>query len=234
MSRRCCVSWAWRACSTPCTPLKTHAIAASLRRTAFTSCCAGTIWRHIAARSSTMRSTTCARRIAWACRPCGCRASAGACRSSICACDQWWSCPAWFSEQARLRIPAPPGFHPMPRAKGERKLEILKALAQMLEAPKWERIPTAALAESLGVSEAALYRHFASKAQMYEGLIEFIESSVFSLVNKIGAETSDGVAQAEKIVVMLLTFAEKNPGMTRVLIGDALVHEDQRLQARIN
>ena len=74
---------------------------------------------------------------------------------------------------------------PMPRAKGERKLEILKALAQMLEAPKWERITTAALAAKLDVSEAALYRHFASKAQMYEGLIEFIESSVFTLANKI-------------------------------------------------
>src|SRR5574339_1291993 len=116
----------------------------------------------------------------------------------------------------------------MPRAKGERKLEILKALAHMLEAQRWERITTAALAARLDVSEAALYRHFASKAQMFEGLIEFIESTVFSLVNKIQAESQDGVAQAEQTVVMLLRFAEKNQGMTRVLIGDALVNEDER------
>ena len=80
----------------------------------------------------------------------------------------------------------------MPRAKGERRLDILKALAQMLEAPRWERITTAALAEKLSVSEAALYRHFASKAQMYEGLIEFIESSVFSVANRITQDESDG------------------------------------------
>ena len=88
----------------------------------------------------------------------------------------------------------------MPRPKGERKLEILKALAQMLEAPKWERITTAALAEKLDVSEAALYRHFASKAQMYEGLIEFIESSVFTLANQITADENDGLAQCGKVV----------------------------------
>src|SRR5207344_1998216 len=122
----------------------------------------------------------------------------------------------------------------MPRAKGERKLEILKALAQMLEAAKWERITTAALAARLGVSEAALYRHFASKAQMFEGLIEFIESTLFGLINKIGAETADGTAQAAQTVAMLLNFAERNPGMTRVLTGDALVNEDERLQVRIN
>ena len=84
----------------------------------------------------------------------------------------------------------------MPRAKGERRLEILKALAQMLEAPKWERITTAALAEKLDVSEAALYRHFASKAQMYEGLIEFIESSVFSVANRIAEDEPDGRSSA--------------------------------------
>jgi TetR/AcrR family transcriptional regulator len=122
----------------------------------------------------------------------------------------------------------------MPRAKGERRLEILKALAHMLEAPRWERITTAALAERLDVSEAALYRHFASKAQMYEGLIEFIETTLFSFINRITSENEDGVAQAEQTVVMLLSFAEKNPGMTRVLIGEALVNEDERLQARIN
>src|ERR1051325_2340997 len=122
----------------------------------------------------------------------------------------------------------------MPRAKGERKLEILKALAQMLEAPKWERITTAALAESLGVSEAALYRHFASKAQMYEGLIEFIESSVFSLANRITQDEADGRKQCEQLIEMLLAFAEKNPGMVRVMTGDALVGEHERLQARMN
>ena len=122
----------------------------------------------------------------------------------------------------------------MPRAKGERKLEILKALAQMLEAPKSERITTAALAEKLAVSEAALYRHFASKAQMYEGLIEFVETSVFTLANKITQDEADGREQASKLVEMLLAFAEKNPGMVRVLTGDALVGEHERLQARMN
>jgi TetR/AcrR family transcriptional regulator len=117
---------------------------------------------------------------------------------------------------------------------GERRLQILQTLASMLEAPRGEKITTAALAAKLDVSEAALYRHFASKAQMFEGLIEFIESTVFSLVNKIQSESEDGVAQAEQTVVMLLRFAEKNQGMTRVLIGEALVNEDERLQARIN
>src|SRR5512134_1445297 len=122
----------------------------------------------------------------------------------------------------------------MPRVKGERKLEILKALAEMLEAPRWERITTAALAARLEVSEAALYRHFASKAQMFEGLIEFIESSVFTLANKITADEADGRKQADQLVEMLLAFAEKNPGMVRVMTGDALVGEHERLQARMN
>jgi len=122
----------------------------------------------------------------------------------------------------------------MPRVKGERRLEILKALAGMLEQPKWGKITTAALAEKLDVSEAALYRHFASKAQMYEGLIEFIESSVFTLANKIAADEADGREQAVKLLEMLLAFAEKNPGMVRVLTGDALVGEHERLQARMN
>src|SRR6202166_1544620 len=117
---------------------------------------------------------------------------------------------------------------------GERRLQILQTLATMLESPRGEKITTAALAARLDVSEAALYRHFASKAQMFEGLIEFIESTLFSLVNRITGETTDGVAQATQIVAVLLGFAEKNPGMTRVLIGDALVNEDERLQARIN
>lgn len=120
------------------------------------------------------------------------------------------------------------------RKKGERRLEILRALAGILESPRWEKITTAALAERLDVSEAALYRHFASKAQMYEGLIEFIEQTVFALINKITTEEKSGTRQVEAIVGVLLGFAQKNPGMTRVLIGDALVHEDERLQARIN
>jgi TetR/AcrR family transcriptional regulator len=104
----------------------------------------------------------------------------------------------------------------------------------MLEAPRWERITTAALAARLEVSEAALYRHFASKAQMYEGLIEFIEETLFGLINRIGADEASGLKQIEKTITMLLGFAQKNPGMTRVLIGDALVYENERLQARIN
>jgi TetR/AcrR family transcriptional regulator len=117
---------------------------------------------------------------------------------------------------------------------GERRLQILQTLAAMLENPRAEKVTTAALAARLDVSEAALYRHFASKAQMFEGLIEFIETTLFTLVNKIAAETPGGAAQAQQIVSVLLGFAEKNPGMTRVLIGDALVNEDERLQTRMN
>ena len=117
---------------------------------------------------------------------------------------------------------------------GERKLQILQTLAAMLEQPKGEKITTAALAGKLDVSEAALYRHFASKAQMFEGLIEFIESSVFGLINQITAQQENGLSQAQAIAGMLLNFAERNPGMTRVMIGDALVNEDERLQTRMN
>ena len=117
---------------------------------------------------------------------------------------------------------------------GERKTQILQTLAAMLEQPQGEKITTAALAAKVGVSEAALYRHFASKAQMFEALIEFIEASVFTLVNQIAQSERDGRAQVQQIVSMLLNFAEKNPGMVRVLIGDALVNEDPRLQVRIN
>jgi TetR/AcrR family transcriptional regulator len=117
---------------------------------------------------------------------------------------------------------------------GERRLQILQTLAAMLETPRGEKVTTAALAARLEVSEAALYRHFASKAQMFEGLIEFIESTLFALINRITVETTDGVEQAQQMVTVLLGFAEKNPGMTRVLIGDALVNEDDRLQARMN
>jgi len=117
---------------------------------------------------------------------------------------------------------------------GERKLQILQTVAEMLEQPKGEKITTAALAARLELSEAALYRHFASKAQMFEGLIEFIEQTVFGLVNKIATEEQDGLKQVEGILGLLLGFAQKNRGMTRVLIGDALVNEDERLQQRIN
>lgn len=136
---------------------------------------------------------------------------------------------------------APPVSRKRPKP-GERRVQILQALAEMLEQPGAERITTAALAARLGVSEAALYRHFASKAQMFEGLIEFIEQSVFSLVNQIAereqaapaGDTETGTRHAGKVVTMVLQFAEKNPGMTRVMVGDALVFENERLQQRMN
>lgn len=123
---------------------------------------------------------------------------------------------------------------------GERRVQILQALATMLEQPGAERVTTAALAARLEVSEAALYRHFASKAQMFEGLIDFIEQSVFSLINQIVARQDEvasldpGESKASRIVTMLFQFAEKNPGMTRVMVGDALVFEHERLQQRMN
>ena len=117
---------------------------------------------------------------------------------------------------------------------GERRVHILQTLAAMLEAPKNEKITTAALAARLEVSEAALYRHFASKAQMFEGLIEFIEQSIFTLINQITERDADPALQARRIVFMLLQFGEKNPGMARVMVGDALVFENERLSARMN
>jgi TetR/AcrR family transcriptional regulator len=117
---------------------------------------------------------------------------------------------------------------------GERKAQILQTLAQMLENPAAEKITTAALAARLDVSEAALYRHFRGKAQMFEGLIEFIEQTLFALLNKIGSDEKSGVRQLEAMMAVMLGFAQKNRGMTRVLIGDALVNEDVQLQARIN
>lgn len=122
-----------------------------------------------------------------------------------------------------------------PRLKpGERRVHILQTLAAMLEAPKSEKITTAALAARLGVSEAALYRHFASKAQMFEGLIEFIEQTIFGLINQIADKESNGVLQARAIALMLLNFPAKNPGMTRVLTCEALVGEHERLTERVN
>jgi len=118
---------------------------------------------------------------------------------------------------------------------GERRIQILQALATMLEQPGSERITTAALAAKLEVSEAALYRHFASKAQMFEGLIDFIEQSVLSLAQQIvERDSADPKAQIGNVVAMMLQFAEKNPGMTRVMVGDALVFEHERLQTRMN
>jgi len=119
------------------------------------------------------------------------------------------------------------------RVPGERRLQILQTLAAILEEPQAEKITTASLAARVGVSEAALYRHFASKAQMYEGLIEFIEQTLFGLIAKVTAGTP-APDQAAAIVTLLLNFSGKNPGMTRVLIGDALVNENGRLQKRIN
>ena len=117
---------------------------------------------------------------------------------------------------------------------GERRVQILQALATMLEQPGAERITTSALAARLEVSEAALYRHFASKAQMFEGLIEFIEQSVFTLVNQIAEREPNPALRGRRLVMMVLQFAEKNPGMTRVMVGDALVFENDRLQERMN
>ncbi len=117
---------------------------------------------------------------------------------------------------------------------GERRLQILQALATMLEQPGAERVTTAALAARLELSEAALYRHFASKAQMFEGLIEFIEHSIFTLTNQISERDGDPRWRAGRVVAVLLQFAEKNPGMTRVMVGDALVFEHQRLSQRMS
>jgi len=117
---------------------------------------------------------------------------------------------------------------------GERRVQILETLATMLQEPGAERVTTAALAAKLDVSEAALYRHFASKAQMFEGLIEFIEQSVFTLVNQIVEREVDAGVQVQRVLAVLLQFGEKNPGMTRVMVGDALVFENDRLTARMN
>ncbi len=117
---------------------------------------------------------------------------------------------------------------------GERREQILQALAEMLESPEGEKITTAALAARIGVSEAALYRHFASKAQMFEGLLAFIEETLFSRINLITQQDANGLAQITATVQLLLAFAQRNRGMTRVLTGDALVHEHERLRVRVN
>jgi TetR/AcrR family transcriptional regulator len=117
---------------------------------------------------------------------------------------------------------------------GERRLQILQTLAAMLEQPGAERVTTAGLAGKIGVSEAALYRHFASKAQMFEGLIDFVDQSVMGLIRQVTDREPAGSAQVVRMVALLLQFAEKNPGMSRVMSGDALVLEHERLQERIN
>ena len=117
---------------------------------------------------------------------------------------------------------------------GERRLQILQTLANMLEQPGAERITTAALAARIGVSEAALYRHFASKAQMFEALIDFVEQSALGLIRQVTDREAPGPAQAGRMAALLLQFFEKNPGMCRVVLGDVLLFEHERLQARVN
>ena len=138
--------------------------------------------------------------------------------------------------------PAPAAAPVRKRPKpGERRIQILQTLAAMLEQPGADRITTAALAAQMSISEAALYRHFASKAQMYEGLIDFIEQSVFTLAVQItGRDVPDpaktveqGITQAHRVVTMVLQFGERNPGMVRVMMGDALQTENPRLQQRM-
>jgi TetR/AcrR family transcriptional regulator len=134
-------------------------------------------------------------------------------------------------------LPAADSPAPRKRPKpGERRTQILQVLAGMLEQPGADRITTAALAAKLDVSEAALYRHFASKAQMFEALIDFIESSVFGLVNQIADNPHPlpPPGKAARIASVVLQFGEKNPGMARVMVGDALVYENERLVARMN
>mgnify|MGYP001495006425 CR=1 FL=1 len=143
--------------------------------------------------------------------------------------------PTFSAAEGQVQTPAGANSTGRKRPKpGERRIQILQTLATMLEQPGAERITTAALAAKLDVSEAALYRHFASKAQMFEGLIEFIEQSVFTLVNQINEREADARSQVQKVLTVLLQFGEKNPGMTRVMVGDALVFEHDRLLARMN
>lgn len=138
-----------------------------------------------------------------------------------------------MTEEVRSEEAAPVATRKRPKP-GERRIQILQALAAMLEQPAADRITTAALAAHLDVSEAALYRHFASKAQMYEGLIEFIEQSLFTLANQIMERESDPAQQVGRTLAMALQFAQKNPGMCRVMVGDALVFEHERLTVRMN
>lgn len=117
--------------------------------------------------------------------------------------------------------------------KPSRRDEILQSLAHMLEATPGGRITTAALAANVGVSEAALYRHFPSKARMFEGLLEFVEDALFSRITRIRREEPDALSQCEQVLALLLGFCERNPGITRMLTGDALTGENDRLRARV-
>ena len=147
-----------------------------------------------------------------------------------------------MTESAAPLSPPTPSPAERKRARpGERREQILQALAAMLEQPGFERITTAALASRLGVSEAALYRHFASKAQMFEALIDFIEQAVFTRMAQIlengsqeGALPDEGAHRAQRVVALVLQFGERNPGLVRVMVGDALVLEHERLQQRMN
>ncbi len=121
----------------------------------------------------------------------------------------------------------------MPPRKSQRRQQILESLAQMLEANPGNRITTAGLARQVGVSEAALYRHFPSKSKMFEGLIEFIEETLFSRINIILNEEPGAARRCEKMLMLLLAFAERNPGITRILTGDALAGETERLHQRV-
>jgi TetR/AcrR family transcriptional regulator len=121
----------------------------------------------------------------------------------------------------------------MPPRKSQRRQQILEALAQMLEAGPGSRITTAGLAKQVGVSEAALYRHFPSKSKMFEGLIEFIEDTLFTRINIILNEEQTAAQRCEKMLMLLLAFAERNPGITRILTGDALSGEPERLHQRV-
>ena len=117
---------------------------------------------------------------------------------------------------------------------GGRRQQILEVLAHELEIHPGDRITTAGLAKAVGVSEAALYRHFPSKARMFEGLIGFAEDSVFGLVNRIIADQPLAIQRCEMILNLLLSFSERNPGITRILVGDALIGENERLRQRVS
>ncbi len=123
----------------------------------------------------------------------------------------------------------------MPRLaqKTPRRQQILEALARMLEASPGERITTAGLAKTVGVSEAALYRHFPSKAKMFEGLLDYVEEVIFTRINGILAEEKNALPRLELILALILGFAEKNPGISRILNGDALAGETERVRNRV-
>lgn len=123
---------------------------------------------------------------------------------------------------------------PKSAQKVSRKQQILECLALMLQSSPGERITTAKLATEVGVSEAALYRHFPSKARMFEGLIDFIEESIFSRINLILSDHKETLIRCHHVLHVLLVFAERNPGMCRILSGDALMGENERLRSRVH